>query len=236
MKLIYIYILFLFISYIGVGCSAIKETSNHQMETGIYRVSNQKNRRFYTVVEDNKITLHPVIKTNEGWLANADTVTAVHLSAANPGKQSITFTTRSFDFDVLTILFKYRPYISGFPNQLNTNFNGAGYLGYRSDLYILSYDKDPLNSYQRRMSHFGYSIGFFGGLGATTMNPFVTNSQVLSEYDGVVITKGIAGLIGVGNLTFGVAVGIDHLMDKNHQVWIYQAKPWTGFTVGLNVN
>lgn len=235
MKLLYMYILS--ISFIGISCSAIKETSNHQMETGIYKVSNLKNKRYYAVVEDDKITLHPVVKTKEGWLANKDTTSTIHLLTVNPvNKQSITFTTRSFDLDVLTILFKYRPYISGFPNQLNTNFNGAGYLGYRSDLYILSYDKDPLNSSQRRMSQFGYSIGFFGGLGATTMNPFVTNNSDMLEYDGVVITKGIAGLVGVGNLTFGIAIGLDHLMDKNNKVWIYQAKPWIGFTVGLNLN
>lgn len=233
MKLLYILSIF----FISIGCSAIKETSNHQMETSIYKVSNQKNKRFYAVVEEDKITLHPVVKTKQGWIANTDTGAAIHLLAANPAsRQPITFTTRSFDLDVLTILFKYRPYTAGFPNQLTTNFNGAGYIGHRSDLYILSYDASPLNSYQRRMSHFGYSIGFFGGLGATAMNPFVTNNRVMSEYDGVLITKGIAGLIGVGNLTFGVAIGLDHLMDKNRKVWIYQTKPWTGFTVGLNLN
>jgi hypothetical protein len=220
-----------------MSCSAIKETSKHQMETGIYKVSNQENKRFYTVVEEDKITLFPVAKTKEGWIANTDTASTIFLLAANPvSKQEIKFFTRSFDLDVLTILFKYRPYTTGFPSQLNTNFNGAGYLGHRSDYYILSYDKDPLNGYQRRMSHFAYSIGFFGGLGATTMNPFVTTNQLQLEYDGVVITKGIVGLIGVGEFTFGSAVGFDHLMDKNHKVWIYQGKFWVGFTVGFNIN
>lgn len=235
MKLLRVYALL--ISFISIGCSAIKKTSANQMETGIYKVSIQKNNHFYAIVGEDNITLHPVVKTKQGWLANTDTASAIHLLAVNPvSKQSTTFTTRSFDFDVLTILFKYRPYISGFPKQLNTNFNGAGYLGHRSDLYILSYDKNPLNFYKKRISHFGYSVGFFGGLGATAINPFVTNNQELSEYDGVVITKGIAGLIGIGNLTFGAAIGLDHLMDKNHKACIYQAKPWTGFTVGLNLN
>jgi hypothetical protein len=146
------------------------------------------------------------------------------------------FNTSSLDLDALTILFKYRPYTAGVPNQLNTNFNGAGYLGYRSDYYLLSYDKNPLNAYQRRMSHFAYSIGLFAGLGATSINHSMTNEQVQSDYDGVVITKGIAGLIGVGNLTFGAAIGLDHLIDRNHTLWIYQGKPWVGFTVGLNIN
>ncbi len=64
----------------------------------------------------------------------------------------------------------------------------------------------------------------------------VINNRIATEYDGVVIRKGIAGLIGIGNLTFGAAIGLDHLMDKNRKMWIYQSKPWAGFTVGLNLN
>lgn len=233
MRLLYIFLL----GFISIGCNAVKETSAIQMETGIYKVSTQHNKPFYAVVEEETITLHPVVKTKQGWIAHNDTTSAIKLSVANPAnRHPITFTSRSFDLDVVTILFKYRPYRAGFPNQLNTDFNGAVYLGHRTDLYVLSYDTNPLNSYRRRMSHFGYSVGFFGGLGAAGIDEFVTNNQVAADYDGVVITKGIAGLIGVGNLTFGMAVGLDHLMDKNHKVWIYQAKPWLGFTVGLNLN
>ena len=50
------------------------------------------------------------------------------------------------------------------------------------------------------------------------------------------ITKGIAGLIGVGEFTFGAALGFDNLLDKNRKAWIYQDKPWIGFTVGFNIN
>jgi hypothetical protein len=234
MRLLYIYIVF--ILFIGCSCSAIQETSKHQMEKGLYNISNQHNKKFYTLIEEDKITLHPAIKTKDGWLANTDSASAIYLRPDLANKEPVKFITRGFDLDVLTILFKYRPYTAGFPNQLNTNFNAAGYIGHRSDYYLLSYDKNPLNAYHRRISHFAYSLGFFGGIGATNMNPFVTSNQIQSEYDGVVITKGIVGLIGVGNLTFGAAIGFDHLMDKNHKLWIYQGRPWAGFTVGLNVN
>jgi hypothetical protein len=225
------------ISATSISCSAIKETSRHQMETGIYRLKNQQNKNHYVVIEEKSIVLHPVTRTKAGWVADTSVASTIQLEDSDPAnRRPVTFINRSFDLDILTILFKYRPYISGFPNQLTTNFNTAGFMGYRSDLYILSYDKNPLNSYQRRMNHFGYSVGFFGGLGSTQMNQFVTNDNVPSEYDGVVITKGIAGLVGIGNTTFGAALGLDHLMDKNYKVWIYQAKLWTGFTVGLNLN
>jgi len=58
------------------------------------------------------------------------------------------------------------------------------------------------------MSHFGYSVGFFGGLGATQMNPLVTNNAIQFEYDGVVINNGFAGMVGIGSLTFGAAIGM----------------------------
>ena len=219
------------------GCSTINETSKHQMETGIYNVTNYNNRRFYVNVKEESLLLHPLTKTKAGWMADTATTSVINLSANNPkDRQQIRFANQSFDLDVMSILLKYRPYTAGFPNQLNTNFNAAEFVGYRTDLYILSYDKNPLNTYIRRINHFAFSIDGFVGLGVTQMNPFVTNNYIPSEYDGIVITKGIAGLIGVGEFTFGAALGFDHLMDKNRKAWIYQGKPWLGFTVGFNIN
>ena len=219
------------------GCSTISETSKQQMETGIYNVRNYKNNPFYVDVREDSIVLHPLTKTKAGWIADTAQSSTINLNTSNPqNRQQAKFLTHSFDLDVMSILFKYRPYLSGFPNQLNTNFNAAEFVGYRSDLYILSYDKNPLNTYHRRVSHFAFSLGGFIGLGATQMNPFVTNNNIQPEYDNVVITKRIAGLIGVGEFTFGGAVGFDNLMDKNRNTWIYQGKPWLGFTVGFNIN
>jgi hypothetical protein len=207
------------------------------MEAGVYNVRNYNNKRYYVDVKDESITLNPIGKTKAGWSTDTSTTSAISLSTNNPkDRQQIKFVNNSFDLDVMSIVFKYRPYTSGFPNQLNTNFNAAEFIGYRSDLYILSYDKNPLNAYHRRINHFAYSFGGFIGLGATQINPWVTNNNVQSEYDGFIMTKGIAALIGVGEFTFGAGLGFDHLLDKNRKVWIYQEKPWLGFTVGLNIN
>ncbi len=235
MKQSFLYILF--ISILGIGCSAIKETSKYQMQDDIYRVSTLKNKRYFAVVTDERITLHPIVKTKEGPKADTTKTSTVYITSNKvESHQTVTFTNRSFDFDVLTILFKYRPSVQGFPPQLNTNFNSAGYIGRRTDLYRVGYDKDALNRYNRTMNHFAYTLGFFLGIGATSMNPFVTNNNLSSEYDGVVLTKGLAGLIGIGNLTFGATIGFDDLLDNNHKVWIYQRKPYVGFSIGLNLN
>ena len=219
------------------ACSVVKETSKQQMVSGIYKVSGYQSKRFYMLIEDTAFVLYPLNNTIKNEKLRLDTNSVFTLSQGKLiSAKPITFSTKSFDFDVLTILFKYRPSVSGFPRQLNTNFNAAGFLGYRTDLYLLSYQKDPLNNYHKSINHFGYSFGFFGGLGATTMNPSVTDNIVPYEYDGLVITKGVTGLIGVGNLTFGLAAGFDHLMDKNRKVWLYQGKPWYGVTLGINLN
>lgn len=207
------------------------------MEAGIYNVNNQNNKRFFVDVREDSISLYPLSKTKAGWIADTTLASVIQLNTSNPNnRQQTKFINRSFDLDVMSILFKYRPYTAGFPNQLNTNFNAAEFIGHRTDLYILSYDKNPLNTYLRRINHFAYSFGGFVGLGATQMNPFVTGNNIQSEYDGVVLTKGLAGLIGVGEFTFGAALGFDNLLDRNRKYWIYQGKSWIGFTVGFNIN
>ena len=228
---------FFIVIFILTSCSTIKETSKHQMETGIYNVKNFDSKPYYVKVEEESLSLYKLSKFNGEWIPDTSENKVLILSAANQkDRQQLTFANRSFDLDVMSILFKYRPYTSGFPNQLNTNFNAAEFIGYRSDLYVLSYDKTPLGTYHRRINHFAFSLGGFIGLGATQMNPFVTNNYIQSEYDGIVITKGIAGLIGVGEFTFGAALGFDNLLDKKRKAWIYQDKPWIGFTVGFNIN
>ena len=104
------------------------------------------------------------------------------------------------------------------------------------NIYRLRYNKTPLNKYQRQTQHYGYSIGLVTGLGGATVNPSVTNNQLTSEYDGVVWSKGIAGIIAINNFTIGLAVGLDDLLDYNKNYWIYQRQPWIGLAFGLNLN
>jgi hypothetical protein len=68
------------------------------------------------------------------------------------------------------------------------------------------------------------------------MNPWVTNYQIDSEYDGLVWFNGFAGIIGVDNYSIGLAIGWDNLLDQNRRFWYYQQKPWLGLTFGININ
>ena len=223
-----------------ISCSTIKESSKYQLVGGLYkaRIFDTKKKPVYLSVNEDSVTVFKLDNYRKHF--NIDTLQSLSLSL--PAVQHDTlfnpynFTQRSFDVDVLTIPFKYRPAAADLPNQLNTNFNGAFYVGFRRDIYRLTYKKAPFNISKRKITHYGYSVGLFTGLGSTAMNPWVTRDKITSEYDGVVWLKGIAGIIGINNFTFGLALGVDHLLDRNHKVWIYQNKPWIGLVLGLNLN
>lgn len=215
------------------GCGSLKSSSKYQLNDGFYkaRLAHRKNVPVYVHVHNDSIQVYrapgrqPDTTRSDGY-APVGTGTSENLRLVQA----------SFDLDVLTIPFKERPAASGLPRQLNTNFNGALYVGYRSDSYRISYRKTPLNRHHRQLRHYGYSAGLFGGLGATAMNPSVTDSQISSEYDGVVFSRGVAAIIAVDNVTFGLGFGFDYLLDENRKFWIYQNKPWIGLTLGLNLN
>ena len=147
--------------------------------------------------------------------------------------QNLKFYRRTFDVDVLTIPFKIRPSVQSFPEQLNSNFSAALYLGRRFDYYHLKSKKKVKSNF---ISGFGGGYGGFLGLGAVTMNPFVTQNAINYEYDGFVLTGGAAGIYDAKKFNLGLAVGTDFLVDKNRRVWIYHRKPWFGLLFGINLN
>ena len=142
----------------------------------------------------------------------------------------------SFDADVVTIPFKYRPRLpGGLPPQLVTNANAAGYVGLR---YDQGYQRNVFYHHQQRSETRSFSLGAGGliGLSANTIGPFSTDNQVSAEYDGACLSYGLAVIFGYRSITLGLATGQDYLMDKNGPLWVYQNKPWLGVTVGLNLN
>jgi hypothetical protein len=216
------------------GCKVLQESSKYEFNEGTYKVKTPEHAgKAYVVVNEDSVKVYPV---NTPLF---DSTKLIELALPNKTTKPVTgrhlFVTNSFDLDVLTILFKYRPSVKGFPNQFTTHLNGAAYMGYRTDVFKIRYSKKPLY-YKRHIEHYGYSFGGFLGMGATAMNPWVTSGNITDEYDGFVITKGAALNVAVNAFTFGVAIGWDHLMDSNRKFWIYQGKTWLGLTLGLNLN
>ncbi len=141
----------------------------------------------------------------------------------------------SFDLDVMVVLFKYRPGKTNLPSQLTTDFNGNMFFGYRIDRFRMDLSKTPLGGV-RRVRHRALSLGGFVGLGTSFISPWTTNNQTTDEYNGFVVSHGLSALMGIGNLTVGLGVGWDNLLDRDKDIWIYQNTAWYGLTLSLNLN
>lgn len=168
---------------------------------------------------------------------NADSVEVTTLDESTEviRGQDEYFIKKSFDLDAMTVLFKYRPSSMGFPRQINSSFNGNVYVGYRIDRFWLDYKNTPAGMV-KELKHSALSVGGFGGIGTAFISPWSTNYRTTDEYDGVVLTKGLAFMVGINSLTVGFGVGWDNLTDRDKDIWIYQNKPWYGLTLGLNIN
>lgn len=225
---------------LGAGCQALKQSPKYGFSEGYYksRLFQKSPATVYVLPGEDSIKIY-----TEKALQNGGADTAGALTLAFPANEKpaaftdVVFRQNTLDVDVLTIFMKYRPPAGAVPNQLITSvLNGAVYLGYRSDLYRLRYKQTPFRTQKRTVTHYGFSVGLFTGLGSAAVDEFVTNSNVALQYEGLVNPSGLAAILGVDKFSFGLLLGIDHLLDRNRRYWIYQRKPWVGLSVGLNLN
>ncbi|MEI8278138.1 MAG: hypothetical protein WCG87_00160 [Bacteroidota bacterium] len=221
------------------SCAGAYHSSKYNFEDGIYYTKIlSKDKVYITSPNEDTTVAYPATYINDSLVLdrNKKTIYSTTLKKYKGDKYYHTFYKPSFDIDIQTIAFKYRPYNNGFPNQLLSTYNGVLYFGYRADKYRLDYTRTPLNVYKRDVKHMGYSVGMFSGFGNTPMNEWVTNNKINIEYEGLLLISGVSVMTGVHSISFGIAAGVDHLLDKNKVFWIYQGKPWVGLTIGLNIN
>lgn len=222
------------------GCKSYLENAKYELNNGYYKVRAKggEDMKVYVYTNEDTLVAFPLVQQARRNKLNTSSNAAVAFPRAieGIGQQPYIFHEYSFDLDVLAILFKYRPKAEDMARQLNTQFNGALYAGYRTDRYRVSYVPTPLGIADRKVTHYGYSVGLFSGIGAEAINPWVTKDRYAGEYDGVVWISGLAAIIGINQLTFGLSVGTDYLLGSNRKIWIYQGKPWLGLTLGLNLN
>jgi hypothetical protein len=222
------------------SCSILRENPKYQFASGVYNskaVGKDVCKAYVHHTEEN-IRVYAVRKSGDSSCIDSIRYQPMVFEPqeVTPVAGKYYFSVNSFDLDVLTIPFKYRPVAQGFPRQFTTQLNGGFYLGYRRDVYMLHYHRKLLGPANLKTHHFGFSFGGFTGFGSTSMNPWVTGDQITSEYEGVAWSKGIAAIAGINNFTAGIALGWDHLIDKNKTLWIYQGKPWVGLVFGLSLN
>lgn len=221
-----------------ISCTAVKHAGTHGLQDGYYVLKTQHAPpvRVYAKVSEDSLFLHTPVNHTEAIRPVPVLSTGMDLLQIDAKPELFSLTKKSIDLDLTTVLFKYRFSNSTLPNQLSSNLNFAFYCGYRYDYFKFSVVKDPLMNYRRQIRHFEFDVGVFAGLGSTPMNPSVTNDRIMVEYDGIVFQKGVAFFAGSSNITIGLGIGTDGLMDRNRKYWIYQEKPWIGVMIGLNLS
>lgn len=210
------------IATIIFGCAS---TNSHKYELGdgkyAFHQQGQAKQQVYVYVDEDSIGLFSDKQGSQPVMPNMT--------------EKVYLSKRSFDLDVLAVPFKFRSASQNLPRQLTTDFNGNIFLGYRFDRFHLIDKKTPIG-WKRYYKHHGISVGGFGGLGAAAITPWTTNGKIGDEYSGFVISRGLAVLVGINNLTVGTGIGWDYLTDRDKSIWIYQNKPWLGLMIGLNLN
>lgn len=219
------------------GCSIFQKTAKQELTDGYYtRKTENKKKKVYVDVADENIHIYSAIKKENVFVIDTTQDYKIYFPVQKALSEKVSLAKASFDIDFLTIPLKLRFPQQSVPPQLNANINGAVFIGYRTDNYTLRYQKNPLLISERRITHFGYSAGFFTGIGNTFMSPTNTNDILSQEYDAIAWSKGIAGILAINNFTLGLSIGFDNLLDKNRKFWIYESKPWIGLAFGLNLN
>lgn len=220
------------------SCSALINPAKTEFTDGFYTQTLDNRREVvYVDVDEDILQVYATVDVDGNRVIDTTGVQQYFEYEKNyEAKRLTSFRINTFDVDFLTIPLKFRPSQAGVPPQLNTELNGAVYLGLRTDKYIVNYETNRLGKSDRVINHRGFSLGILTGIGNTFMSPTTTDDNIVQEYDGIVWTKGIAGIFAVNAITLGFSIGFDNLLDSNRQYWIYEGKPWVGLTLGLNLN
>src|SRR5690349_17676947 len=201
------------------GCASLRKSSKYGFSEGYYksRIYHKKLKKVYVVPEEDSIKVYSAKALQKSVIDTTESLKIAFPAHEKPASfTEYSFRKHSIDLDILSILFKFRPPLGNFPKQFTASvLNGAIYVGYRTDEFKLVYEKTPLRRYERNIIHYGFSIGAFVGLGASRIDPYVTLGRIAIEYDGLVSPVGLAGIIELDKLSFGLLLGVDHLLDPN---------------------
>lgn len=228
MKAVFAGVLLIALSF-SSSCSHVKFGNKVQLKDEVY--VNKSGKKVFVDEEEDQIEVYEF---------SADTLTlAARFLQTIPNKElQPTYHLRkgSFDLDLVSIPIKLRQSRSGVPIQLNANLSAAVFVGLRQDFHSIGYKKRPNGKSELQIANFGVSLGMLSGFGNTAINSTTILSRIASEYDGLVWSYGLNGIVAWNQVSIGLAVGKDILLDNNRKYWIYNNQLWYGVTIGLNLN
>jgi hypothetical protein len=236
MKIIKLFI-WIAIFILPAGCIPFDKIYSHDFNSGYFKLksSGKKPENIYLNVTDNSLKVYSVQKENKFRLSDTSAFSGVNLKSIVPGNDlyNSTFVKTSADIDLSTVILKFRPASGNVPSQLSTNFNGIFYTGFRKDFFKLKSSFSELREMSSFIRHTGIDFGFFAGIGITPVTPTTTMNRTIQEYDGIVFQKGFSVFATYENMSVGLALGFDNLLDQNKAIWIFNNKPWFGLVLGI---
>ena len=219
------------------GCTPFDKIYSHDFSDGYFKLKtpDQSPGSVYLKLDDDSIRVYPVLADKKSGMADTVNFYSINLNSIKPGTYlyNSTFVKTSADVDLSTVLLKFRPSAGDVPSQLNANLNGVLYAGFRKDYFKIKSSFSPLRETTSFIRHTGFDFGVFAGIGITPVNYTVTMNKTFQEYDGIVFQKGISVFATYENMSVGLALGFDNLLDHNKSIWVFNNKPWIGLVLGI---
>jgi hypothetical protein len=219
------------------GCAPFDKIYSHEFSSGYFKMKGPDAVpvKVYLEVKEDSLIVYPATGQGKSLAPDLSAPRITSIYSIRPGSYlyNSTFVKTSPDIDLSTVLLKYRPHAGNVPPQLSTNVNGVFYIGFRKDFFRMTSHLSPTNVRSTFIRHTGFDFGPFAGIGITPVTPTTTMGRTIQEYDGIVFQKGFAIFGTFENMSVGLSVGFDNLLDKNKNIWIFNQKPWIGILIGI---
>ena len=123
------------------SCSVMQKTAKKDLIDDFYtQKTNKEKQKVYADIIDDTLHIYATKLTKNVLKVDTTQAPKVFLPVGkNKDNLEFLLSKTSFDIDFLTIPLKYRFSKKNVQPQLNTNLNGAVYLGYRTDRYFINY-------------------------------------------------------------------------------------------------
>jgi hypothetical protein len=151
------------------------------------------------------------------------------------GSKKLKYLSTSPVFQALTIPLKLRFEQGSTPYEAEASINFGVAFGWKFTHH--EYE----NFYHRRTglfvssenNHYSITPGVFVGPAVVELTP--GNSNATEDRNVFSLTYGAMLVFGINRLNIGLALGFDNAVAGENQNWIYQGKPWVGFTISFDL-
>lgn len=146
---------------------------------------------------------------------------------------------RSASWQATTIPFKYRLGNSGQPADVSPSFSvGLGYhITRETTIYQPIFRNDDNTIVATEPSKRAFSLSPFVGLTSISLNRRTT-SETLNEGEtrtNFGVTGGFLITVDINDVDIGGGLGFDYGFGPFANEWIYQAQPWLGVSLGIDI-